>query len=92
MRSRAAAHALKLKLPGPVLGMLLLLPLLRFSRLRDAVGQAADLILCHLSLLFVPVAVGVIGFVPTLRESGLLLVPPTWGGLLVTALVLMAMK
>lgn len=49
-----------LPVPGPVLGMLLLLGWL-FLRggISDAVGRTADALLAHFSLLFVPAGVGV---------------------------------
>lgn len=50
-----------LPVPGPVLGMLLLLAWL-FLRggLPESVGETADALLSHLSLLFVPAGVGVL--------------------------------
>lgn len=50
-----------LPVPGPVLGMLLLLAWL-FVRgdLPESVGRTADTLLGHLSLLFVPAGVGVL--------------------------------
>jgi len=50
-----------LPVPGPVLGMLLLLAWL-FVRgdLPESVGKTADTLLSHLSLLFVPAGVGVL--------------------------------
>ncbi|MCB2029309.1 MAG: CidA/LrgA family protein, partial [Rhodoferax sp.] len=53
------ARLLQLPLPGPVLGMLLLLVALRWPQVRTPVGAVADALLAHLSLLFVPVGVGV---------------------------------
>lgn len=62
------ARSLGLPLPGPVLGMVLLftLLLLRGAAWREhaptrlqALDQAADFLLRHLSLLFVPAGVGV---------------------------------
>jgi len=49
-----------LPIPGPVLGMMLLLGLL-FLRggISDDVGRTADALLAHFSLLFVPAGVGV---------------------------------
>lgn len=47
--------------PGPVLGMLLLLAwLLLRGDLPESVGRTADTLLAHLSLLFVPAGVGVL--------------------------------
>ena len=48
----AAVRLLHLPLPGPVLGLLLLMVALGWQRLRAPAGQAADALLQHLSLLF----------------------------------------
>lgn len=54
------AHLFGLTVPGPVIGMLLLLlSLLLYPRLADVVDRTAWGILQHLSLLFVPAGVGV---------------------------------
>ena len=55
----ALSHFLKLPVPGPVVGMVLLLLALRWSPVQAAVAPAAGFLLSHLSLLFVPVGVGV---------------------------------
>ena len=48
-------------MPGPVLGMVFLAALLIWrGRLPAELGRAADVLLSHLSLFFVPAAVGVI--------------------------------
>lgn len=50
-----------LPVPGPVLGMLLLLAwLLLRGGVPESVGRTADTLLAHLSLLFVPAGVGVL--------------------------------
>lgn len=49
-----------LPLPGPVLGMLLMLPLLRLDWVAEPVRHCADFVLSHLSLLFIPVGVGIV--------------------------------
>ncbi len=86
------ARLLQLPLPGPVLGMLLLLVALRWSRVRTPVGAVADALLAHLSLLFVPVGVGVMTHLGLLSQYGLrmlvAIVVSTWIGLAVTAVVL----
>jgi holin-like protein len=86
------AHALKLPLPGPVVGLVLLLPTLRMAALRPSIQAAADLLLTHLSLLFVPVGVGVITHLDLLSRFGwqlvVVIVCSTWIGMAVTALVL----
>lgn len=61
-------------IPGPVLGLVLLLAFLRWRRgvpaSVDAVGSG---ILQHLGLLFVPASVGVVLFAPQLRTHGVAL-------------------
>ncbi len=85
-------HALGWPFPGPVVGMVLLLPLLRWRVLREPVEAAAGFLLAHLSLLFVPVGVGVVTHLDLLAGHGAALlaviVVSTWIGLAVTALVL----
>lgn len=88
-------RGLGLPFPGPVIGMALLFPALWWRPLREPVEQAAGFLLGHLSLLFVPVGVGVITHLDVLREHGLglilVVVLSTWIGLGVTALVLRAL-
>ena len=89
------ARGLRLPLPGPVLGLLLCLALLQWPALRPSVQSAAEPLLMHLSLLFVPVGVGVITHLGLIGQYGsrmlLALVVSTWIGLAVTALVLRAL-
>jgi holin-like protein len=84
-----------LHLPGPVLGMLLLAGTLGWQALQPPVAAAADALLAHLSLLFVPVGVGVMTHMALISQYGLrmlaALVVSTWVGLAVTALVLRAL-
>jgi holin-like protein len=91
----ALAHALSLSMPGPVIGLMLLLPALQLRWVREPVSAAAQLLLAHLSLLFVPVGVGVITHLPVLSRYGwqlaLVIVLSTWIGLAVTALLLRAL-
>ena len=86
------ARLLDLRLPGPVIGMLLLLLLLRWPAVRTGVAACADALLAHLSLLFVPVGVGVMTHLGVLGDHGLrlllALVLSTWIGLAVTAWML----
>ena len=86
------ARGTALPLPGPVLGMLILLLALNLPTLRRPVGAAADALLGHLSLLFVPVGVGVIAHLQLVTDFGarllLVLVVSTWAGMAVTALLL----
>ena len=58
-------------IPGPVLGLVLLLVFLRWRRrVPVSVEQVGSGILAHLGLLFVPASVGVVLFAPQLREHG----------------------
>ena len=90
-----AVRALALPLPGPVLGMLLLFALLQWPASRASVGAAAEALLTHLSLLFVPVGVGVVTHLDLVAAHGLgivaAIVVSTWAGLAVTALALQAL-
>ena len=64
-------RALSLPVPGPVVGLaLLFVALLASDRVRALVPPVADGILRHLSLLFVPAGVGVVGHLATLTEYG----------------------
>lgn len=92
----AAAHALSLPLPGPVLGLLLLFAALFHPRMRSLVAGTADFLLTHLSLLFVPVGVGVMTYAGLLQQWGLrillVIVLSTWAGMAVTGLVLHTLR
>ena len=89
------ARATHAGLPGPVIGMLLILVALRWERVRTPVAAVAQILLDHLSLLFVPVGVGVMTHLGLVSQYGvrllLAVVVSTWIGLAVTALVLRAM-
>lgn len=65
------ARGAGLALPGPVLGMLgLLVLLLLRPGVLAVVAPVADLLLSHLSLLFVPAGVGVVAHWAILRDQG----------------------
>jgi holin-like protein len=85
-----------LPIPGPVIGMVLLFAALFLPRVREPVAQSANFLLAHLSLLFVPVGVGVMAYFGALAEHGprlvLVIVLSTWIGLAVTAGVLHALR
>ncbi|MEO1767388.1 CidA/LrgA family protein [Thiobacter aerophilum] len=89
-------QALALPVPGPVVGMALLLTMLV---LRGGVPQplsdTANGVLSHLSILFVPGGVGVMLYLPRLREEWLPIVASLVLGTLLTltatALVLRAL-
>ena len=86
------SRGLSLPLPGPVLGLIFMLVGLRWRLVRKPVRECADFLLAHLSLLFVPVGVGVMTHLALLTQYGfrilLVIALSTWIGLAVTALVL----
>ena len=88
-------QAAGLGLPGPVLGMLLLLLVLRWPACLAPVEAAANALLTHLSLLFVPVGVGVMTHLELVATYGLrlgvALLLSTLIGLAVSAIVLQAL-
>ena len=81
-----------LPFPGPVIGMILLLPALRWRVVREPVAVCAEFLLSHLSLLFVPVGVGVMTHLSLVSQYGfrilVVLVVSTLAGLGVTVLSL----
>ena len=85
-----------LPVPGPVVGLLLLFGGLFHARLRLPVGTCAGLLLSNLSLLFIPVGVGVMTHLALLHASGLrilvVIVLSTWIGMGVTVLTLHALR
>jgi putative effector of murein hydrolase LrgA (UPF0299 family) len=89
------ARALGLPFPGPVVGLVLLLAALHIETVRTPVAACADFLLAHLSLLFVPVGVGVMTHLGLIAEHGArmlaVIVLSTWIGLAVTALALRAL-
>lgn len=67
----AVSRALHLPLPGPVLGLILiLLGFTLWPLLIDRVRPMAQGFLSHLSLLFVPAGVGVVGHLDVFTSSG----------------------
>ena len=86
------SRGLSLPFPGPVIGMLLLLLALRWPVVREPVAACADFLLAHLSLLFVPVGVGVMTHLSLVSQYGgrmlLVIVLSTLIGLTVTVLTL----
>lgn len=80
-------------IPGPVVGLVLLLAWFRVrGRIPQAVEGVADALVQHLGLLFVPAAVGVVMFWPQLRSHAwavaAALVASVVATIAVTALVL----
>lgn len=86
------ARGLKLPFPGPVVGMLLLLLALGWQAIREPVSLCANFLLSHLSLLFVPVGVGVMTHLTLVNQYGLrmllVILLSTLAGLAVTVLCL----
>jgi holin-like protein len=70
-----ASRALGLSVPGPVLGMaLLLVAMAVLPRLAETVRATAQGFLQHLSLLFVPAGVGLVGHLDAFGRHGLAIV------------------
>ncbi len=90
------SRGLSLPFPGPVIGMMLLLVALQLPAVREPVAACANFLLSHLSLLFVPVGVGVMTHLGLLGQYGFrmmaVIVLSTWLGLAVTVLVLQAFR
>ncbi|MBV8122801.1 MAG: CidA/LrgA family protein [Burkholderiaceae bacterium] len=88
----ALSHALHIPIPGPVLGLVLLLAALRWDRCKAPIAAVAEVLLGHLSLLFVPVGVGVITHLDLLGRYGwqllLIIIVSTLAGMATTAWVL----
>jgi holin-like protein len=96
LAGETATRALALPVPGPVMGMGLMLGLLMASaRVRDIVTPTAQGILRHLSLLFVPAGVGLIGHLdrlgPQAAALGLAIVASTALAMVVGALTFVAL-
>ena len=92
---RLLQSTLQWSLPGPVLGMLIILLALALPSGRfiaEPVSQAAEPLMTHLSLLFIPVGVGVIVHLSLIATHGwrlaVVLMVSTLIGLLTTAWVL----
>lgn len=86
------ARLFALDLPGPVLGLMLLWPSLQVQWIREQVGAVAGFLLSNLSLLFIPVGVGVILHLDLLStiwwQIALALLVSTILGLIATVLLL----
>lgn len=79
--------------PGPVVGMLLFLVVLRLRKPAESSGMVAapSLLLRHLHLLFIPAGVGIVVYLDTIRDNAWPLAAGLWAswlaGFVVTALV-----
>ncbi len=72
LTGEVVSRGLALTVPGPVLGMVaLVLACALRPRLADLLRPVTQVLLSHLSLLFVPAGVGVIAHLDKLREYGL---------------------
>ena len=105
LAGEAIVRGLALPVPGPVLGLAILLVGLDLDRrlgrrpegdAAQAVGRVADGLLAHLALLFVPAGVGVVQHLGTIRAHlwpiGMALVGSTLVTLLVTVGVFLMVK
>lgn len=82
------SRTLNLSLPGPVWGMITLLIAFHFyTPLQKKIRPLTDGILSHLSLLFVPAGVGIIGHFNVLGGQGLGLVVALIGSTVLTITV-----
>ncbi len=71
LAGEVTARTLGLPVPGPVIGMaFLFVALLVSPRMADAISPTAKVLLAHLSLLFVPAGVGVVGHLNRLSTDG----------------------
>jgi len=87
LAGEALTRGFALGVPGPVLGLAGLAAALAASTsLRDAVGPTANGLLRHLSLLFVPAAVGVVQQLPVIAAEFV----PILGALLVSTALTIA--
>jgi holin-like protein len=69
------SHFIVPLIPGPVIGLLMLLGWLAFKRgVPDDLAVVAGSLVQHLGLLFVPAAVGVVMFLPHLQSHALAVV------------------
>lgn len=95
LAGEVVARGLSLPIPGPVFGLIFLALTCVFRpQLRRALEQTSGTLLDHLSLLFLPAAVGVIRFLPLLKRDGIALAAAVIGSTLlamtVTAFVFVA--
>lgn len=91
------SHLFLPRLPGPVIGLVLLLAWLFLrGKVDEPLSLVADTLGRHLGLLFIPAAVGVVLYLPQLRGNALgialALVTSVAATLAVTALVLYGMS
>lgn len=75
-----AVRLLDVDFPGPVVGMVLFLVVLRLRRPApgSSLVQAPELLLRHLQLLFVPAGVGIVVILDQLREDAVPIAAGLW--------------
>ena len=83
--------------PGPVVGMVLLvIYLVSRKQISTSIALAADGLLAHLAIFFVPAAVGVMLYLGTLKDAGvgvfIAIVLSTISAIAVTALTIKALS
>ncbi|MCA3020075.1 MAG: CidA/LrgA family protein [Rhodocyclaceae bacterium] len=92
-----ASRLLQGAMPGPVLGLILLMMfLVARKNISTSIATAADGLLAHLSIFFIPAAVGVMLYASTLAETGaawvLAILLSTVAAITTTAVVLRALS
>ncbi|MGB1110744.1 MAG: CidA/LrgA family protein [Gammaproteobacteria bacterium] len=78
---------LAIAVPGPVIGMVLLLGYLLWRGSSPTLDQSANALLQHLSLLFIPAGVGVVLYLPVLAAEWPAISLSLLGGTLITIAV-----
>ena len=72
-------------LPGPVIGLVLLLFwLIKKKRVNAELALVSDTLSKYLGLLFVPAAVGVVLFLPQLKENAVAIICAIFGSVVLT--------
>lgn len=90
-------RSIGLEFPGPVVGMLIFLIVLRTSKPAESSGLVAApaLLLRHLHLLFIPAGVGIVVYLATIAQHAWPLALGLWGswliGFVATALIASAL-
>jgi holin-like protein len=92
-----AVRMTAVRFPGPVVGLVVFLVVLRLRRPSETSGLVAAprLLLRHLHLLFIPAGVGIVVYLGTIRDNAWPLAAGLWiswlAGFVVTALVASAL-
>jgi len=91
------AHMLSLRLPGNLVGMLILLALLSGRLIRlEWIQEGASILTRHLAFFFIPIAVGLIAFKEVFLQNGLAilgtLIVSATAGILLCGFIAQAIK